>query len=70
MQILENKLDGLFLDLIKDISMNNYSTIGPTLRFLIFKEYEIQNLKVIAKGISEDLSSDFTKQFLVVEGVA
>ena len=69
-QILENKLDSLFLDLIKEISLKNYSTIGPTLRFLIFKEYEIQNLKVIAKGIAEDLSKDFTKQFLVMEGSA
>jgi len=66
-QILENRLDGLFLDLIKDISTQNYSTIGPTIRFLVFKEYEIQNLKVIAKGISEGLSSEFTKKFLVTE---
>jgi len=69
-QILENRLDSLFLNLIKEISLKNYSTIGPTLRFLIFKEYEIQNLKVIAKGVAEDLSKDFTKQFLVMEGVA
>ncbi len=67
-QILENRLDNLFLDLIKEISLKNYSTIGPSLRFLIFKEYEIQNLKVIAKGIEEDLSKDFTKKFLVMEG--
>ena len=69
-QILENRLDGLFLDLIKDISMKHYSTIGPTLRFLIFKEYEIQNLKVIAKGISEQLSSEYIKKFLVLEDAA
>ena len=67
-QILENRLDNLFLDLIKEISLKNYSTIGPSLRFLIFKEYEIQNLKVISKGIAEDLSKDFTKKFLVMEG--
>ena len=66
-QILENRLDSLFLNLIKDISTQNYSTIGPTIRFLVFKEYEIQNLKVIAKGVSEELSTDFTKKFLVTE---
>jgi len=69
-QILENKLDRLFLNLIKQISTQNYSTIGPTLRFLIFKEYEIQNLKVIAKGVAEGLSAEFTKKFLVMEGEA
>lgn len=68
-QILENKLDSLFLKLIKEISTKNYVTIGPTIRFLVFKEYETQNLKVIAKGISENLSAELTKKFLVMEGV-
>ena len=69
-QILENRLDKLFLKIIKEISTHNYSTIGPTIRFLISKEYEIQNLKVIAKGVAENLSADFSKQFLVTEGAA
>jgi V/A-type H+/Na+-transporting ATPase subunit C len=69
-QILENRLDSLFLKMLKDISTQNYSTIGPTLRFLVFKEYEIQNLKVIAKGAAEGLSKDFTKKFLVLEDTA
>jgi vacuolar-type H+-ATPase subunit C/Vma6 len=67
-QILENKLDCLFLKLIKEISTKNYVTIGPTIRFLVFKEYETQNLKVIAKGIAENLSAELTKKFLVTEG--
>ena len=69
-QILENKLDSLFLKLIKEISTKNYVTIGPTIRFLVFKEYETQNLKVIAKGIAEDLSAELTKKLLVTEGAA
>lgn len=66
-QILENRLDSYFLKKLRDISTQNYSTIGPTLRFLVYKEYEIQNLKVIAKGVAESLSKDFTKKFLVLE---
>jgi len=69
-QILETKLDSLFLKLIKEVSIKNYVTIGPTIRFLVFKEYETQNLKVIAKGIAENLSADLTKKFLVTEGIA
>jgi vacuolar-type H+-ATPase subunit C/Vma6 len=69
-QTLENKLDRLFLNQIKDISLENYSTIGPTIRFLFFKEYEIQNLKIISKGIAEDLSKELTKKFLVEEDAA
>jgi len=67
-QILENRLDTLFLKILKDISTQNYTTIGPTLRFLVSKEYEIQNLKVIAKGVAENLSKDLIKKFLILEG--
>jgi len=66
-QVLENVLDCYFLKLIKDISINNYLNLGPTLRFIVSKEFEIQNLKVVAKGIGENLSSDFIKRFLVLE---
>ena len=66
-QILENQLDRLFLKLIKEISTQNYVTIGPTIRFLSFKEYEIQNLKIIAKGVAEGLSIDLIKKFFVTE---
>jgi V/A-type H+-transporting ATPase subunit C len=66
-QILETSLDSLFLKLVGDISTQNYVTIGPTIRFLVSKEFEIRNLKIIAKGISESLSPDNIKGFLVTE---
>jgi V/A-type H+-transporting ATPase subunit C len=66
-QVLENALDSLFLKLVKDISIENYSTIGPTIRFLVSKEFEVQNLKIIAKGIGEGISSELMKPLLVKE---
>ncbi len=66
-QVLENALDSHFLKLVEDISTKNYVTIGPTIRFIVSKEFEIENLKIIAKGISEDISSDIFKKFLVKE---
>jgi len=66
-QILENVLDGYFLKIIRDISIQNYLNLGPTLRFLVSKEFEIKNLKVIAKGIGERLSSDIIKRYLITE---
>lgn len=66
-QVLENVLDGYFLKLIRDISIQNYLSLGPTIRFLVSKEFEIKNLKVIAKGIGERLSSDLIKRFLITE---
>ncbi len=68
-QLLEVALDQRFLKIVKDISTQNYISIGPTIRFLISKEFEIMNLKIIAKGIAENLSKDFIKKFLVLEGV-
>jgi len=66
-QVLEKVLDGYFLKLIKDISIRNYLNLGPTIRFLVSKEFEIMNLKIIAKGIGENLSSDLIKKFLITE---
>ena len=66
-QVLENALDSNFLKLVKNISTQNYVTMGPTLRFLVSKEYEVKNLKIIAKGIGEGLSAEFIKPLLVRE---
>ena len=63
-QILENALDGLFLKLVADISTQNYVSIGPTIRFIVSKEFEIRNLKIIAKGIGENLPSEMIKDYL------
>ncbi len=68
-QTLENALDSAFLKIIKQIAMQNYITIGPTLRFLVSKEFEIRNLKIIAKGVDENLPSDFIRSLLITEAV-
>ena len=67
MQVLETSLDCLLLKLVSDISTQNYVTIGPTIRFLVSKEFEIRNLKIITKGISESIPPDIIKSFLVME---
>ena len=66
-QILENALDIQFLKIVKDLSVENYITIGPTLRFIVSKEFEIKNLKIIAKGLGENLPTDLIKKFVITE---
>lgn len=66
-QVLENALDSHFLKLVENISTQNYVTIGPSIRFIVSKEYEIQNLKIVAKGVCEGLSLDIIKSFLIKE---
>jgi V/A-type H+-transporting ATPase subunit C len=66
-QLLEVALDQLFLKLVKDISSQYYISIGPTIRFIVSKEFEIMNLKIVAKGLSENLSPEFIKRYVVKE---
>ncbi len=66
-QVLENALDSHLLKLLEDLSTQNYVTIGPTLRFIVTKEFEIENLKIIAKGVSEGFTSDLIKPLLIME---
>lgn len=66
-QVLENALDSVLLKLVKDISLQNYLNLGPTIRFLVSKEFEIKNLKAIAKGVGEKLPSNTIKSFLIME---
>lgn len=66
-QVLENALDNHFLKLVKNISIQNFVSIGPTIRFLVSKEFEIKNLKIIVKGITENLPIDFIKPLLTLE---
>jgi len=66
-QILENALDSNLLKLVENISIKNYVTIGPTIRFIVSKEFEIENLKIVTKGVSEGLSSEIFESYLVKE---
>lgn len=66
-QVLENSLDSLYLKFLKDISLKNYVNIGPTIRFIISKEFEIRNLKIITKGIVEKIQLDIIKNLLIKE---
>lgn len=66
-QMLENITHSMFLGRIRDISLQNYLTMGPSVRFLVSKEFEIQNLKTITKGIAEQLSAESIKNNLVKE---
>lgn len=69
-QYLENALDSHLIRLVREVSQQFFVTIGPTIRFLVSKEFEVQNLKVVAKGVAERLSPDRIQRLLITEGVA
>ncbi len=66
-QPYSDALDQYMLTIMKDISNNYYSSIGPTLRFLYAKQTEITNLKIIAKGLSEQLPTESITSLLRTE---
>jgi len=65
-QIFEKVLDELFLKKLKEFSIQNYVHIGPILRYLISKEYEIMNLKIISKGIEENINPNIIKKLIIM----
>jgi len=66
-QTLITTLDKQILSFLRNISQQYYVSIGPTLRFLMSREAEITNLKIISKGISEHISSKHIAPLLIME---
>ncbi|HID25745.1 MAG TPA: hypothetical protein EYP23_04710 [Thermoplasmata archaeon] len=67
MQPFENALDKALLEVAGSLSIKNFPLFGPLLRFIIAKEFEIRNLKVIAKGIEENVGVGRIKPLLIME---
>lgn len=53
----EKELDILLLNRVARMSTKNTLLAGPLLRYLISKEFEIRNVKVITRGIYEKIES-------------
>ncbi len=68
MELIEISLDKILLGTVKDLSNKNFPFFGPLLKFIVFRYYEIRNLKVISKGVYEHLSKDRIKPLLVTGG--
>ncbi len=60
----EKALDKHLLNISNLIATENPLAIGPGIRFLIEKEYEVRNLKAIVKGIEEKMV-DLAKQMVI-----
>ena len=65
-QPLENALEKCLLKQVKDVSVKYYLTLGPLLQFLVNREYEIRNLKIIAKGLEENIDPQIIRKYLLI----
>jgi len=66
-QPFENALDESLLKVVENLSIKNFPLFGPLLRFIVAKEFEIRNLKVIVKGVEEKLGVERIKTLLILE---
>lgn len=68
-QPLENALKEQYMDHLRTISLKYNQNLGPQLRFIASKEYEISNLKIIAKGLAERFNTELIKPLLTTSEV-
>ena len=66
-QTYTDAIDQIWLSLLRNLSTTFYTTIGPSLRFLEYKQTEIRNLKIMAKGIAENLPKQLISSLLIKE---
>ncbi len=63
---LEKALDRHLIKAVRQIANEYPLTIGPGIRFIVEKEYEARNLKIIIKAIGEGLQEE-AKKLLVMQ---
>ncbi len=63
---LEIALDRQLIENITNIAIEDPMGLGPGIRFIVEKEFEARNLKVIAKGIGEGLPADKIWKLMVI----
>jgi V/A-type H+-transporting ATPase subunit C len=64
---LEAAFDKLLLQIAQEISSSSLIAAGPTIKFIVAKEFEIRNLKAVLRGLHEKLSPEKIMPMLVME---
>lgn len=65
---LERSLDRTLMQITSEMSSQYILTVGPTVKFLVSKEIESRNLKVLLRGLTEGFSPDMIKNMMILEG--
>ncbi len=67
---MEKFLDTTLLNMTSNMMTQYILSVGPTMRFLMGKEFEIRNIKAIVRGIAEGLDTASIKEMMILEGTA
>ena len=65
---LERSLDRSLMQITSEMSSQYILTVGPTVKFLVSKELESRNLKVLLRGLTEGFSPEMIKDMMIMEG--
>ncbi|MBS3816228.1 MAG: V-type ATPase subunit [Candidatus Thermoplasmatota archaeon] len=65
---VEKVLDQKLLDLASEMSSKYILSVGPLLKYLVAKELELRNLKVLIRGLKEDVPPEKMKDMMILEG--
>ncbi|MFW6141076.1 MAG: V-type ATPase subunit [Candidatus Saliniplasma sp.] len=65
---IERYLDEELLNMASEVMSQQVLTVGPLLRFLVGKEIELRNLKILVRGLKEGLDPDKIRNMLILEG--
>ncbi|MFO7992393.1 MAG: V-type ATPase subunit [Thermoplasmata archaeon] len=65
---IECYLDITLIELASEIMSQYILSIGPILKYLIGKEYELRNLKVLVRGVNEGVDPNRIKKMMILEG--
>ncbi|MFO7791621.1 MAG: V-type ATPase subunit [Candidatus Saliniplasma sp.] len=64
---IERYLDDGLLKMVSEVMSQQILTVGPLLKFMIGKEIELRNLKILVRGLDEGLEPDKIQNMLVLE---
>ena len=60
-------MDRLLLNSASEISSSALIAAGPTIKFIVAKEFEIRNLKAVLRGMDEGMPIESIMPLLILE---
>ena len=63
----EHYLDEKLLKMLIELNNQYILTVGPTLKYLVGKEFELRNIRALIRGIKEDVDPIRIKELMILE---
>ncbi|MFP4050618.1 MAG: V-type ATPase subunit [Thermoplasmata archaeon] len=64
---LEIYLDKKLLSTVSEILSQNILTVGPLIKYLVAKDLELRNLKILIRGLQEGMDSEKISSMMIME---